>query len=71
MHARGGVMGEWTQEVITICIEIGLTSASTPSPPCPKPDWIQQMLVEVESWGGGGLEDDSCTLSVHASHCLE
>ncbi|KAI4821187.1 hypothetical protein KUCAC02_029129, partial [Chaenocephalus aceratus] len=28
-----------TQEVITICIEIGLTSASTPSPLCPEPDW--------------------------------
>lgn len=53
-----GKEGGWTQEVITICIEIGLTSASTPSPLCPKPDWTQQMLVEVESrdWevGGGG-----------------
>ncbi len=45
----------WTQEVITICIEIGLTSASTPSPRCPKPDWTQQMLVEVESRDGGGV----------------
>lgn len=46
--------GDWTQEVITICIEIGLTSASTPSPLCPNPDWTQQMLVEVESRDGGG-----------------
>lgn len=43
-----------TQEVIRICIEIGLTSASTPSVPCPKPDWTQQMLVEVEAGDGGG-----------------
>lgn len=63
--------GDWTQEVITVCIEIGLTPASTPSPPCPNPDWTQQMLVEVESRDRGGLLDDSCTLSVHASHCLE
>lgn len=59
------------QEVITICIEISLTSASTPSPFCPKPDWTQQMLVEVESRDGRGGSDDSCILSVHASHCLE
>lgn len=52
-----------TQEVITICIEIGLTSASTPSEPCPKPDWTQQMLVEVEPRDEGGAE-------MTAGHCL-
>lgn len=43
-------------------------------PPCPESEWTQQMLVEAESRdepeGGMGV-NDSCTLSVHTSHCLE
>lgn len=63
LHQERGEEGNWgwvgwTQEAITICIEIGLTSASTPSPPYPKSDWTRQMLVEAESRdvGGGGGE---------------
>lgn len=53
----------WTQEVITICIEIGLTSVSTPSPPYPESDWTRQMLVEAESRDVGGGK-------MTAVHCL-
>ena len=59
-------VGVGEQEVITICIELSLTSACTPSPHCPKSSWTQQMLMEAEPG-----EADSCMLSIHTSRCAE
>lgn len=68
LHHEWGEEGNWgwvgwTQEVITICIEIGLTSVSTLSPPYPESDWTRQMLVEAESRDVGGGK-------MTAVHCL-